>query len=144
MAARIQSEIDQFRQTGGNDQVYSDFVHNFLPHPNTGQVTRKVNVDAVKMSLRNIILTNKYERLRNPRFGGNIRRYLFEQFGESTKSEMSLRIRNMIERYEPRAQISEIFIVENEDMNAINISILFYVASNETQQQLDLTLYRVG
>lgn len=144
MAARIQSEIDQFRQVGGSDQVYSDFVHNFIPHPNTGQLTRKVNVDAVKMSLRNIILTNKYERLRNPRFGGNIRRYLFEQFGESTRSEMSLRIRNMIENYEPRAQISEIFIVENEDMNSINISILFYVSSNESQQQLDLTLYRVG
>lgn len=143
MGARLAQQNDEYIQSGADSEVYSDFLHAFLPHPNTGQITRRTNVDAVKQSIRNIVLTNKYERLRNPTFGGNIRRYLFEPFTATTSAELEQEIRETIERYEPRADIDQIEVTPNEDNNSIAVSIVFYVVMERDAQRVDLTLYRV-
>ena len=59
MGVKIAKKDFEFLQAGRPEEVYSDFVHTFLPHPHTAQITRKVNVEAVKHSLRNIIFTKE-------------------------------------------------------------------------------------
>lgn len=143
MGARKATKYEEFQQSGTNADVYSDFDSTFLPHPFTQQITRRTNVDSVKMALRNLILTNKYERLRNPDFGGNIRRYLFENFSETTASEIQEHIRNLIRNNEPRVRPITIRVVPNEEKQAINITIIFATSLVEENQEIELTLYRV-
>jgi uncharacterized protein len=143
MGARIEKGNEQYKQSGASFEVYSDFTHTFLPHPNTGQLVRRTNIDAVKYAIRNLVLTNKYERLRNPEFGGNIRRYLFEPFIQGTAPEIEANVKWLIETYEPRAKVISVKATPNEDQNSMIVSLQFYVNNTEQMQEMDLTLYRV-
>ncbi len=77
MGVKTAKGYEEYQNSAKNRDLFSDFNQSFLPHPNTGQIIRKTNVDAVKMSLRNLVLTNKYERLRNPSFDGKIQNMKF-------------------------------------------------------------------
>ena len=57
--------------------VYSDFFTDFSRHINTGQLNKKTNEDAVKQSVRNLLLTNHYERPFQPQIGSNLKQLLF-------------------------------------------------------------------
>jgi phage baseplate assembly protein W len=143
MTVKRIKEQQKYQQSGGPTEIYSDFVQSFFPHPTTGNISRRVNVDSVKMGLRNLILTNKYERLKNPSFGTNIRRHLFELFTETTASDLENDIRDAIENYEPRVRIIELNVIPNEDQNQMTVNLLFSVITNQEPQNLELTLFRV-
>ena len=143
MSARKATKYEEFQQTGTNTDVYSDFDNAFLPHPLTGQITRRKNVDAVKMALRNLIFTNKYERLRNPNFGSSIQKYLFENINRSTAIEIENDIKYLIENYEPRVRLIQVKATPVEENNALNINIIFATNLEQGNQEVELTLYRV-
>lgn len=135
---------DEYKISAKNRDIFSDFNHAFLPHPNTGQISRKTNIDSVKMALRNLLMTDKYERLRNPDFGGNIKRYLFEPLeDEQIPDEMKDHIEYMVKTFEPRVRLIDTVVTTDPDNNTINISIEFSVLTSAENQNLDITLYRV-
>jgi len=143
MGVKTATKNEEFQTSASSRDIYSDFNHTFLPHPNTGQITRRVNADAVKLAIRNLVLTNKYERLRNPSFGGNISHYLFEPLDDGTAEEIKNDLKWLIETYEPRAQVREIYCVVSEDQNSVDVRIQFNVLTSRDVEDLDLTLYRV-
>ena len=49
--------------------VYSDFDLSFLKHPNTKDITILKDLDAVKQSIKNLILTSRGERPFQPTLG---------------------------------------------------------------------------
>lgn len=144
MGVKTARSNEEYKISAKNRDLFSDFNHSFLPHPNTGQISRKTNVDSVKMALRNLLLTNKYERLRDPEFGGNIRRWLFENLEPvNVTREIKRHIEEMIRNNEPRVRVIEITVTANEERAEINVNIEFAVTTAETNQNLDITLYRV-
>lgn len=143
MGVKTATKNDEYKQTAKAREIYSDFNHTFLPHPNTGQIARRVNVDAVKLAVRNLVLTNKYERLRNPEFGGNISHYLFEQLTPETGKEIEADIKWLIDTYEPRAKVLEVNSYIPDDGNTIDLTITFNVVMSKEVESLDITLYRV-
>lgn len=143
MGIKTASKNDEFRLSGKQTDIYSDFNHTFLSHPNTGQISRKTNVDAVKLAIRNLILTNKYERLRNPDFGTNVRNFLFEPFTKTTESQIKDEIKDAIANYEKRARLLDIKVESNPEDYSIFISIEFSVIMSKTVENLELVLYRV-
>lgn len=143
MGVRTAQRDDAYKNNNRNDEIYSDFNHTFVPHPNTGQIGKKVNVDAVKLSLRNLLLTNKYERVRNPEYGTNIRKYLFERFDGVLDDELKIEIEDAVNRFEPRVRLLDIYIDQRPEENSIYIDIQFAVLTVKEVQNLELTLYRV-
>lgn len=143
MGVKTATQNEEYKITSKSTDVYSDFNHTFLPHPNTGQISRKVNVDAVKLALRNLILTNKYERLRNPEFGGNINRYLFEPLEPKIEEEIKDHIELIVSQYEKRVQLIDVDVDAVEEDNAVYITIKFYIVTTKEPQELQLTLYKV-
>ena len=143
MGIRIAKENDEYRQSGALADKYSDLNKSFLPNPNTGQITRKVNVESVKQALRNLLLTNKYERLRNPEFGTRLNRFLFEQFDSHIEEEIKEEIYNAIETHEPRVRVIDCAVDSQTDNNAIVINIEFAIITSNQPANLELTLYRV-
>jgi len=143
MGVKTALKNEEYKQVKRNKDLYSDFNHTFLAHPQTGQISRKTNVDAVKLAIRNLVLTNKYERLRRPNFGGNVSRYLFENVEPMLMIELQDHVKWLIETYEPRARVIDVVATLSSDELTIHMNITFSVVTTVDTQSLDLTLYRV-
>lgn len=125
--------------------TYRDFDLQFRRHPSTGKLLIKKEDEAVKQALKNLILTNHYERPFRPEFGGNVRARLFDLFTSFTQADFQNLIINAIENYEPRAIVdnSSVNVIENPDGNSMTITIRFRNAITLNDLQLDINLNRV-
>jgi phage baseplate assembly protein W len=97
----------------------------------------------VRAALRNLILTNKGERLFQPTIGSNIRKALFEDISDTSTNMLKTYIEDAIAEHEPRVRVIDILVAPDEVSNAYRVSIIFEIINNTTPQTLNLTLYRV-
>jgi len=134
---------DYFTETDKQRNVYSDFLTDMNAHPQKKNIVVSKNEEAVKRAIRNLILTNKYERLYQPRFGGNIRKYLFEPASPQLAKAIETDIRMTIENFEPRARVEDVVVSAYPDDNAYSVRIVFSTRTLQAPTTLDLTLYRV-
>lgn len=123
--------------------VYSDFFTDLDKHPIRSTVLRKTNVDAVKQSLRNLMLTDRGERLFQPNLGGNIRAMLFENITAQTFLTMQEHIKDVIEAHEPRADVIDVVIAQTSQEHEVQITIIFRVVNVQEPVTLELLLERV-
>lgn len=121
----------------------ADLYTNFNKHPETGFLVRNTDANAVKTAIRNLLLTNKGERLFQPDIGSNIRKALFEDISDVTTNMLKTYIEDAIRDYEPRVNVLEILVVPDEVQNAYRVSIIFEIINNTVPQTLNLILYRV-
>lgn len=124
-------------------EIYSDFFTNLDKHPIKNTLLRKINVDAVKQSIKNIVLTDRGERLYNPTFGGNIRALLFENKTPQTFISIKEQIKDVLEAHEPRAEIIDIVVADTFDDHTVDVSIVFRVINIQDPITLQIILERV-
>lgn len=122
---------------------YSDLSINFGKNPFTGDTNRITEIDSVKRSVKNLVLTNRYERILNPDIGGNIRAMLFEPMSSMTSSVLQDYITDVIKNYEPRAVLQGVLAVPDFDRNSYEVTINFRLDSVQQPQTLDITLERI-
>ena len=122
--------------------VYKDINMSFAKHPVTGNVSVLRNNEAVKRAVRNLILTNFYERPYNPLFGGNIRAMLFENITPLTEHSIYTAIKRAIENWEPRVEINDIRVQSDPDNNGVNVTIVFTVINQLDPVKLDVFVER--
>ena len=122
--------------------VYKDINMSFARHPVTGNLSVLHNNEAVKRAVRNLILTNFYERPYNAEFGGNIRAMLFENITPITEQQIYRNIKRAIENFEPRAEINDIRVQSVPDQNGVNVTIVFTVINSLEPVQLDVFVER--
>lgn len=137
------SRIDKYTSVPKKTEIYSDFFTNLIPHPDTKQLVRKVNEDAVKQSIRNLLQTNEYERLFQPDIKSNIRKVLFENISPQTTDLLQTYVTEVIENHEPRCKLINVFVEPNDFQQSYTITVLFYVINKSNPVQLAVTLYRV-
>lgn len=137
--------VQRRQETGLTTQVehYSDFLLNFNMHSVKQDLLRNTNEEAVKQSIRNILLTNRGDRLYDSNFGSDIRKILFENFSPAMESVLSDLIRTAIENHEPRAKIINIFVNSNVDENYLVVTLIFSVINKEEPITLELILNRI-
>ena len=75
-----------------SSRVYKDLNLNFSINPVTSDVTTVTDVNAVKRSVRNLLLTNHYDRQFHPEIGSNLKELLFENFGPITGNQFARQI----------------------------------------------------
>ena len=115
---------------------YLDIDLTFNKRP-SGDIYKKRDAAAVKQSIKNLLLTDFYEKPFQPFFGGNLRAMLFELADEDTEDEVEDNIRNAINKYEPRAEILTITVNVLPDQNDIRVSVYFKIIS--TQETVTFT-----
>ena len=125
-----------------NSRIYSDIDFRFKPHPITGDVTIKYDSDAIRRSVRNIVLTNFYERPFKPSLGSNIRNQLFENNSPRAQNRSASKIKKIIEDFEPRVQNVKIAFGEVSDRNELNITIFYNIKNSAQGQEMDFTITR--
>ena len=123
--------------------IFSDINSTFTPHPVTGKVTVLRNEEAVKRALRNLILTDFYERPYEPLFGGNIRAILFENSDPFIEYQVKKQIQTAINNFEIRVNILEVEVQSSPDSNQLNINIFFFIENQKDPVELTINLERV-
>ena len=124
------------------ENIFSDVDFNFIPHPNTGDLSLIKNDNCVKNSIKNLILTAFYERKFQPNIGSGVGRLLFEPSSPLLKVTLEKTIRQVIENYEPRAEVLNIVVVFNDENNRIDITVYFKIVNTLTTIILNVALNR--
>lgn len=123
--------------------TYSDFHKDLTLSPVNFDLARKVDEESIKESMKNLILTDRGERLFQPNIGCGIRRILFENAGPETSILAKQLIKETIEAYEPRVNLIGVDVIFNIDLNNANIIITFNVINKEEPIVFNITLDRV-
>jgi phage baseplate assembly protein W len=123
-------------------ELYSDFYKDFTLIPGRDDLARKVNEDAVKEAIRNIILTDKGERLFQPNIGSTVKGMLFENITPDVVVLLQERIKDALALFEPRANILEVKATSSIDSNSVEVSITFNVINRETPVTFNVILDR--
>ena len=103
-------------------------------------INKVVSVQAVKRSVRNLVLLNHYEKPFHPEIGSGVRDMLFELMTPITAFILAKKIEDVIENFEPRAKLIGVRALPNLDRNEYEVTVEFYVVNTPTEL-VDLTIF---
>lgn len=126
-----------------DNTFFSDFNMSFATHDTTKDLSVLKNENSVKQAIKNLILTDVFERPFQPGIGCNIRNVLFELFSPQTSDRAKTYIRETIEQYEPRASIKDISVSPNLDQNTLAATIKFSIINTVEIQNLTVLVERI-
>jgi phage baseplate assembly protein W len=112
--------------------IYSDLDFSFGLNSFTKDVNKKTDINAVRQSIQNIILTGLGERPFDEDFGGGLYEYLFENDNAIDYGILQHRWENLIARYEPRATLEKIEILERESNFDVDVRVTYKVILQDT------------
>lgn len=122
--------------------LYKDLDITFSMHPYTKQPAVLKNSNAISRAVKNLVLTNRNERLFQPYVYSNVVATLFENFDPITVQILKNDITNVIKNYEPRAEIIRLDVVENFDNNGLDVTIRYKPLNSKEVVEIDLFLER--
>ena len=124
------SDAQRTNNSSRSVKTYSDLNLNFTRNPATGDVARLTDVEAVKRSVRNLVLTNQFERPFHPEIGSSVRALLFENVTPLNAILLEDRIREVIINFEERAELTNVRVIDDADRNGYRVIINFQVLNS--------------
>lgn len=128
---------------------YSDLDLDFIANPTTSDVVRKIGVDAIKRSVRNLILTNFYDRPFRSYIGSNAQKILFDNINILTAQFLQDAIVEVIIKFEPRVALIEtegnkgVIVNMDVDKNGYNVTIGFTILNSGLPATINIFLERL-
>ena len=126
-----------------NVRTFKDLDLNFNIHPVKKDINTHNNEYAVINSVKNLVLTNHYERPFQPEIGSNIRKLLFENVDSITAARIEREIEETIENFEPRARVSKITVLAAPDENGFQVELEFFIINNADPITINFFLQRI-
>ena len=145
MATGTPSSWDAFTDAQGKNNIernvrqYSDLDLFFSAKGVSKDISKVTDIQAVKRSVRNLVLLNHYEKPFHPEIGSGVRDMLFEPMTPITANILTRKIQDVIENFEPRAKLIGVRAQPNLDRNEYEVTIEFYVVNTPTEL-VDLTV----
>ena len=133
------SDAENKNNSSLNSRVYSDLDLFFTKRSVDKDVNTLTNVHAIKRSVRNLVLTNFYEKPFHPEIGSGVRELLFEIASPLTSLAISHAVTDVINNYEPRASLNFVDVNAQLDNNAYDVTVNFSVI-NGPPESVDLAL----
>ena len=132
--AQGQNDIDR------NARQYTDLDLFFGRKTVSKDINKVTDIQAVKRSIRNLVLTNHYEKPFHPEIGSGVRDILFEPLTPLTAHILTRKIEDVIVNFEPRARLMSVQATPNLDRNEYECTITFFVVNTPTEL-VDLTVF---
>jgi|TARA_R110000822_G_scaffold122904_1_gene257190 phage baseplate assembly protein W len=132
--AQGQNDIDR------NVRQYTDLDLFFAKKATSKDISKVTDIQAVKRSIRNLVLTNHYEKPFHPEIGSGVRGILFEPMTPLTAHILTRKIEDVIVNFEPRARLIGVRAQPNLDRNEYECTIEFFVVNAPTEL-VDLTVF---
>lgn len=121
--------------------IFSDIDLRFEKHPVTGDIARKINDEAIKISMKNLILTRFYERP-DSRIGSSVTSLLFEPYTPMLSSVIKKTIEQVLTNYEPRIDLESVVVDTKPDDSSVDITIYYRILGSQALQNFTLILER--
>ena len=139
MAASAYLDAQANNNSDRNLRQYSDLDLFFSKKNSDSDINKVTDVQAVKRSVRNLVLLNHYEKPFHPEIGSGIREMLFELMTPVTAIVLTRKIEDVIKNFEPRARLVGVSAFPDLDRNAYEVKIEFFVVNTPTEL-VDLTV----
>jgi len=121
---------------------YKDLSFDFTANPQTGDVATVKDAVSVKRGIKNILLTEGFERLFQPEIGSGIKNILFEPMTPLTEQRLSDACTDAIEAWEKRATLVNIAVISEEEYNRYRVAIKFTINNSLITEEVDVFLNR--
>ena len=130
-------------------KLYSDISLIFKPSPSytnnglSGDVDRRYDNESVRQSVRNILMTNKYEKPFDRDFGCNLIKFNFDRAGAWSEYEMSQEIKRQMSINEPRIILEDVQIKRKPEKQIMDVLLLYKVKpidSNTPSETVDVQI----
>jgi len=122
---------------------FKDLDLNFNIHPIRKDISKSIGPMAVVNSIKNLILTNHYERPFQPDIGSNVRRLLFENLDNITATTIKDEIERTIVNYEPRATVKTINVTADYENNGFKVYLEFFIVNQTAPIIINFLLERI-
>lgn len=123
-------------------RTFSDINLLFTASPTTGDITKKLDEEAIKASVKNLIMTKNYERPFHPEIGCQVHSLLFENFTPITKRVIQTSIAGVIRKFEPRVTLLEVRVREDSDNNEMWLDVYFRINNTPITSSVNVAIYR--
>ena len=134
MAYRFKAERNLSRQ-------FRDLSIGMKNNPNTEDFSVVKNENAIKQSIKNLVLTGFGESPFQPTKGSRLRQMLFENFDVFMSEELKEEILNVVARFEPRVVVNEVRL-EVDDTNNLEVEVDYTIIGETLTQTVDFLLER--
>ena len=121
---------------------FVDLDLNFQPNYINNDLTVKINEEAVKRSLRNLILLRRFEKPFHPEITSGIQDLLFENPNPVVYGVIKGEIEELIRRYEPRIRDLAVEFLSDPENNAIKVNIKFTTINKPQVVETNILLER--
>ena len=125
--AQSQNDIER------NVRQYSDLDLFFGRKTSNNDISKITDVQAVKRSIRNLVLLNTYEKPFHPEISSGVRGMLFENMTPITATILARKVEDVINNFEPRARLISVTAIPDLDRNAYEVAVQFYVVNTPTE-----------
>lgn len=123
-------------------KIFSDIDLSFQPHPVTGDLLARYDENAIKNSIRNLVLTRHFERPFRSALGSNVTSLLFELEGPALTALVEREITNVIANFEPRVELLNVRATINSGANILTAVLEFRIRDTMRPMQMDLIIRR--
>jgi phage baseplate assembly protein W len=125
-----------------NTRTFSDIDMAFLANPVSKDIYKKYDENAIKQSIKNLIMTKNFERPFRSDIGSQISSLLFEPITPVLRATIKKTITNTIISYEPRVNLLNVEVLLSPDNNGVYVTIVFSIVNTSTPISVDLFLER--
>jgi phage baseplate assembly protein W len=122
--------------------VFSDIDLSFVKHPITNDIGRKINDEAIKQSMKNLILTTYHERHFNSKLGSPVRALLFEPVTPMLATVLKKSIEQVLNNFEPRIDLQNVTVDLISDDSNVNVNIYYKILGMQALQTFNIILGR--
>ena len=127
-------------KSDSNVRQYVDLDLFFGKKTSNRDISDVTDVQAVKRSIRNLVLLNTFEKPFHPEIASGVRDMLFELMTPVTAALLSRQVQDVIENFEPRARLVGGRAIPDYDKNSYSVTVEFYVVNTPTEL-VDLTIF---
>ena len=133
MAATAYTDAQSQNDIERNARQYSDLDLFFTKKISNSDVNKLTDIQAVKRSIRNLVLLNTYEKPFHPEISSGVRGMLFENMTPITATILARKVEDVINNFEPRARLISFTAIRDLDRNAYEVAVQFYVVNTPTE-----------
>jgi|TARA_Y100001972_G_scaffold123313_1_gene170364 phage baseplate assembly protein W len=130
----------RFRSEKYVSRGFKDLAVSFNANPSTGDFGVVKNENAIKQSVRNLILTMFGERPFQRDIGSRVKALMFEPWDPFSVDAIKSEIFNCLSRLEPRIQVTGVGLRDDSDINSVHVSIDYKIVGEPVSQNVDFLL----
>jgi phage baseplate assembly protein W len=104
-----------------------------------GEIKIADYTESIRQSVKIILLTHKGERIMNPKFGTNLRRYLFEPINQTVREIIKTEVVNALYEWENRIRDINVEVIDGEG-GSLHVAVSYSVPDLKVKDDVQVTI----